>query len=110
MTEILDQSDLADRAAGLVEAAARAGADAADAVCIRGISLGAEVRLGKVEETHRAEGDDFMLRAFVGTRSATVSANVVSDPAQLAERAVAMAKAAPEDRFVKETKETSRGR
>jgi len=99
MTEILDQSDLTDRAASLVEAAKRAGADAADAICVRGISLSAEVRLGKIEETRRAEGDDFTLRAFVGKRSATVSANVLADPAELAERAVAMARAAPEDRF-----------
>lgn len=100
MTEILDQSDLADRAAKLVEAARRAGADAADTVCVRGISLSVEVRLGKIEETRRAEGDDFTLRAFVGKRSATVSANVLADPAELAERAVAMAKVAPEDPYV----------
>lgn len=99
MTAILDQTDLTDRAARLVEAAKRAGADAADAVCVRGISLSVEVRLGKIEETGRAEGDDFTLRAFVGKRSASVSANVVSDPAELAERAVAMARVAPEDPF-----------
>ena len=99
MTEILDQTDLTDRAARLVEAARKAGADAADAVCVRGISLSVEVRLGKVEETRRAEGDDFTLRAFVGKRSATVSANVLTDPAELAERAVAMAKVAPEDPY-----------
>jgi len=99
MTEILDQSDLSDRAARLVEAARQAGADAADAVCVRGMSLSVEVRLGKVEETRRAEGDDFTLRVFVGKRSATVSANVLADPAELATRAVAMARVAPEDRF-----------
>jgi PmbA protein len=99
MTEILDQSDLAEKAATLVAAARRAGADAADAVCVRGVSLSVDVRLGKVEETGRAEGDDFTLRAFVGKRSASVSANVFSDPAELAERAVAMARVAPEDRF-----------
>jgi len=99
MTEILDQSDLTDRAARLVDAAKRAGADAADAVCVRGISLSVEVRLGKVEETTRAEGDDFTLRAFVGARSANVSANVFTDPDELATRAVAMARMAPEDRF-----------
>jgi PmbA protein len=99
MTAILDQSDLTDRAARLVEAAKRAGADAADAVCVRGISLSVEVRLGKIEETGRSEGDDFTLRAFVGRRSASVSANVVGDPAELAERAVAMARVAPEDPY-----------
>jgi PmbA protein len=99
MTEILDQSDLSERAERLVAAARRAGADAADVVCVRGIGLSVDVRLGKVEETRRAEGDDFTLRVFVGKRSATVSANVFSDPAELATRAVAMARAAPEDRF-----------
>lgn len=99
MTEILDQSDLAERAERLVAAATRAGADAADVVCVRGIALSVDVRLGKVEETRRAEGDDFTLRTFVGKRSATVSANVFADPAELATRAVAMAKAAPEDRY-----------
>lgn len=99
MTEILDQSDLADRAGRLVAAARRAGADAADAVCVRGISLGVEVRLGKIEETRRSEGDDFTLRVFVGKRTAHVSANVLTDPAELADRAVAMARVAPEDRF-----------
>ena len=99
MTQILDQSDLTERAERLVAAAKRAGADAADTVCVRGISLSVEVRLGKVEEIGRSEGDDFTLRAFVGRRSATVSANVLTDPQQLAERAVAMARVAPEDRF-----------
>jgi PmbA protein len=99
MTEILDQSDLSERAERLVSAAKRAGADAADVVCVRGIALSVDVRMGKVEETRRAEGDDFTLRTFVGRRSATVSANVFVDPAELATRAVAMAKAAPEDRF-----------
>src|SRR5258707_4452244 len=99
MKEILDQTDLTDRAVRLVEAARKAGADAADTVCVRGVSLGVEVRLGKIEETRRAEGDDFTLRAFVGRRSATVSANVLTDPAELAERAVAMAKVAPEDPY-----------
>jgi PmbA protein len=99
MTAQLDQKDLLERAGRLVEAARRAGADAADAVSIRGMSLSVEVRLGKVEETRRAEGDDFTLRVFTGKRSATVSANVVSDPRELAERAVAMARVAPEDPY-----------
>jgi len=99
MTDQLNHTDLTERASRLVEAARRAGAGAADAVCVRGISLSVDVRLGKLEETRRAEGDDFTLRAFVGKRSAAVSANVLADPAELAERAVAMARAAPEDPF-----------
>ena len=42
----------------LVEAAKRAGADAADAVAVRGVSQGVEVRDGRVEESERSEGDD----------------------------------------------------
>ena len=99
MTALLDQTDLLDRAGRLVEAARRAGADAADAVSLRQVSLGVDVRLGKVEETNRAEGDEFSLRVFVGKRNASVSANVLADPAALAERAVAMARAAPEDPY-----------
>ncbi|MBT9289446.1 TldD/PmbA family protein [Prosthecodimorpha staleyi] len=99
MTDLLDQSALLDQAHRLVEAARRAGADAADAVAVRGIALGVQVRLGAVEQSERSEGDDFGLRVFVGRRSAIVSANTVGDADQLAMRAVAMARAAPEDPF-----------
>lgn len=99
MKEILDQTELTERAGALVAAARRAGADTADTVCVRGIALSVDVRLGKVEETRRAEGDEFTLRVFVGKRSASVSANVLADPDALAARAVAMAKVAPEDRY-----------
>ena len=99
MTDLLDQSALLDQANRLVEAARRAGADAADAVAVRGIALGVQVRLGAVEQSERSEGDDFGLRVFVGRRSAIVSANTVSDADQLAVRAVAMARATPEDPF-----------
>ncbi|MBN8980486.1 MAG: TldD/PmbA family protein, partial [Rhizobiales bacterium] len=46
---LLDQTALSDLAQRLVEAARRAGADAADAVAVRGVSQGVEVRDGKVE-------------------------------------------------------------
>ncbi|MBL8573667.1 MAG: TldD/PmbA family protein [Hyphomicrobiaceae bacterium] len=99
MSDVLDQSALEARAMALVDAARRAGADAADAVAVRGQSLSVDVRLGKVEEAERAEGDDFGLRVFVGRRNATVSANAFTDPAELAARAVAMARVAPEDPY-----------
>jgi PmbA protein len=84
----------------LVTAARRAGADAADAVAVRSMSLSVEVRDGATEESQRSEADDVGLRVFVGRRQAVVSTNdVKADAAQLAERAVAMAKVAPEDRF-----------
>ena len=49
MTNSVDASRLVDRVAALVEAAKRAGADAADAVAVRGRSTSVSVRLGKVE-------------------------------------------------------------
>jgi PmbA protein len=100
MSSLLDQSALTDLAEQLVAAARRAGADAADALALRAVSLGVEVREGAVEESERSEGDDVGLRAFVGRRQAVVSTNdVKADAAELAERAVAMARVAPEDRF-----------
>jgi PmbA protein len=100
-SSLFDQSALADRAERLVKAARAAGADAADAVAVRSISLSVEVRDGAVEESERAEGDDLGLRVLVGRRQAVVSTNDLSadgTPA-LAARAVAMARAAPEDKF-----------
>jgi PmbA protein len=90
---------LVNQVAELVEAAKRAGADAADAVAVRGRSVGVSVRLGKVENTEASESDDISLRVFVGQRVANISANAGADIAALAERAVAMAKVSPEDPF-----------
>lgn len=99
MTNTLDAAKLTDRVAALVEAAKRAGADAADAVAVRGRSTGVSVRLGKVEGTESSESEDVSLRVFVGKRVASVSATAASDPKALAERAVAMAKVSPEDPY-----------
>src|SRR5258708_2197161 len=100
MTSLLDQSALADIAERLVAAARRAGADTADAVAVRSMSVSVEVRNGEVEGSERAEGDDVGLRVLVGKRQAVVSTNDVKDDVdQLAQRAVAMARGAPEDRF-----------
>ena len=70
-----DQSGLTKIAERLVEAALRHGADAADAVAVRGISQSIDVRDGSVEESQRSEGDNVGLRAFVGRRQAVVSTN-----------------------------------
>lgn len=100
-SSLLDQSDLAVRAERLVAAARRAGADQADALAVRYVSLSVDVRDGAVEESQRSEGDDLGLRVLVGRRQAVVSTNDLKADgfAALAERAVAMARAAPEDRF-----------
>ncbi|MEE9315274.1 MAG: metallopeptidase TldD-related protein [Rhizobiaceae bacterium] len=95
--EEFELAPLQERAAALVEAAKQAGADAADAVVAASRSTGVEVREGKVEETESAENNAFALRVFIGKRAASVSANMTGDPFALAERAVAMAKVAPED-------------
>ncbi|MCO6048461.1 TldD/PmbA family protein [Mesorhizobium sp. RP14(2022)] len=95
----IDTEKLTTRVSALVDAAKRAGADQADAVAVIGRSTGVSVRLGKVENTSSAEGDDVSLRVFVGRRVASVSATAASDPKMLAERAVAMAKVSPEDPY-----------
>ena len=100
MASLLDQSALTDLAERLVAAAARAGADAADAVAVRSMSVSVEVRNAEVESSERAEGDDVGLRVLIGRRQAVVSSNdIKEDVDRLAQRAVAMAKVAPEDRF-----------
>jgi PmbA protein len=84
-----------------VEAARRAGADDADAVAVRSVSQAVEVRDGQVEESERSEGDDVGLRVLVGRRQAVVSSNDLSAArlAAMVERAIAMAKVAPEDAY-----------
>jgi PmbA protein len=101
MSSLLDQSTLTDLAEQLVSAAKRAGADAADAIAVRSVSLSVEVREGNVEDSERAEGDDVGLRVLCGRRQAVVSTNDISHDgvATLAERAVAMARVAPDDPF-----------
>ena len=65
------------------------------------MSLSVEVRDGAVEETERAEGDDIGLRVLVGRKQAVVSTNDLKGNGAdaLAERAVAMARVAPEDKY-----------
>ena len=79
IASLLDLNPLTDRAERLVKAARAAGADAADAVALRSMSLGVEVRDGRVEESESSEGDDIGLRVLVGRRQAMVSTNEISD-------------------------------
>ena len=86
----------------LLHAARQAGADSADAMAVRGTSVNVDVRGGVLEQAERAEGVDIGLRVFVGQRSANVSASDTSDRTieEMAIRAVAMAKEAPEDPYI----------
>jgi PmbA protein len=92
-------SDAASRLADLVAAATRAGADAAEAMLAEGRSVSVQRRLGALEQVERAESRDIGLRVFVATRQAVVATTDDSQAgfARLAERAVAMARAVPED-------------
>jgi len=85
----------------LVSRALKAGADAAEAVVSERQSLSVGVRLGRLEEVEREESRDLGLRVFIGRRQASVSASDLSPETarRLVERAVAMARLAPEDPY-----------
>jgi PmbA protein len=97
----LPDSAAADRLDRLVKKALAEGADAADAVEFKNISVGVSYRLGKLEDVGRAESSDLGLRVFVGRQVAFVSSTDFSEAAlnELPARALAMAKLAPEDKF-----------
>lgn len=90
-----------ERAHDIVARAKTAGADAADAVFAADAALEVSVRLGKLEDVGRSESAELGLRVFVGKRSASVSTSDLSSATldALVERAVAMAREAPEDRW-----------
>nr|MDJ0627955.1 DNA gyrase modulator [Rhodobacter sp.] len=93
---------LQDLTARLLDAARAAGADAADALAVDGMSLSTDVRDGGLEQAERAEGTEIGLRVLIGQRQASVSASDTSGStiATMAERAVAMAREAPDDPFI----------
>ncbi|MBT6440874.1 MAG: TldD/PmbA family protein [Alphaproteobacteria bacterium] len=84
-----------------LELAAKGGADSADAVLLEGTSLSASCRLGNPEDLERSEGQDMGLRVFIGQQQASVSSSDISQSAvaELVERALAMARAVPEDPY-----------
>ena len=91
--------DLSSLTQALLAQARLAGADAADALAVTGNSQSIDIRQGKLEQAERSEGVEVGLRVLIGTRQACVSASDISPAtlARLAERAVAMAREAPED-------------
>lgn len=90
-----------DRAARLVELALRAGADAAEAAASGSASETVGVRLGLLEDIERSEDEHAGVRVFIGQRSASTGGSDFSAAglAEMAERAVAMARHAPEDPY-----------
>lgn len=87
--------------AALIDYAKQAGADASEASLAARESISAEVRLGELEGMEREEGRSVALRAFIGKRQAAASSTDLSAKGlrALAERTVAMARAAPEDKY-----------
>jgi PmbA protein len=94
-------ADALQRLSDLIATARTMGASAADAVLAEGVSLSLGWRLGQLENLERAEGADVGLRVFFGHRQAIASSSDFSQDGlgELVERAVAMARAAPEDPF-----------
>ena len=93
------QHDLSGLTEALLSQARKAGAEAADALAVAGNSQSIDIRQGKLEQAERSEGVEIGLRVMLGGRQACVSASDISPAtmARLAERAVAMAREAPED-------------
>ncbi|MFN3526161.1 MAG: PmbA/TldA family metallopeptidase, partial [Paracoccus sp. (in: a-proteobacteria)] len=97
-----DRDRLKRLAETLVEAARRAGADQADALAVDGRAVSIDMRAGALEQAERAEGLEIGLRVLIGGRQATVSSSDHSEAvmAEMAERAVAMAREAPVDDYL----------
>jgi PmbA protein len=70
-------------------------------MAVRSASVAVDVRLGRLEQAERAEAIDLGLRVLIGRRQACVSTSDTRPAtlAILAERAVAMAREAPEDPY-----------
>jgi PmbA protein len=98
VTAKADPQDILEK---LLRAARAAGADQADGLFVESLSSSVSYRLGKLEDVERAESVDLGLRVFVGERVAFVSSTDLSVRAisELTERAVAMARLAPEDKY-----------
>ncbi len=86
----------------LLQTARKAGAESADAIALQGTSVSIDVRNGALEQAERSEGVDIGLRVLIGQKQANVSASDISEAtiSTLAERAVAMAKEAPENPYI----------
>ncbi|HEX6118818.1 MAG TPA: TldD/PmbA family protein [Dongiaceae bacterium] len=85
----------------LLKRAKAKGAEAADCLMVRDTSLNVAQRLGKREKLERSEAQDLGLRILIGKRQAIVSTSDLEPKMldELAERAVAMARAVPADEF-----------
>ena len=94
--------NLANLTEALLAAARKAGADSADSIAASGRAVSIEVLNRSLEQAERAEAIDIGLRVIIGQRQACVSSSDVNPATltEMAERAVAMAREAPEDNSV----------
>ena len=98
---MIDTDTALARCNDLVALARSMGADAADAVARADFSESVSVRLGELEDVERSEGEEIGLRVFVGKRSASIHTSDFEPEGlrALAQRAVEMARHAPEDPY-----------
>lgn len=84
-----------------VQKALRAGAEAAEAIIVEGASLSVSWHDGKMESLERSEDGELGLRVFFGKKQASVATTDLRETAvaEAIERAVSMAREAPEDRY-----------
>ena len=84
----------------LLDRAKSMGADEADVMATKGQSINVDVRNGALENADRSEGAEVGLRVLVSQRQAIVSSSDISDATLelMVERAIAMAKDAPQDK------------
>ena len=96
---MLTLDDALNRADALVSAARKAGADAADVVYGCDASSQVAMRLGALESVESSESEHIGLRVFIGQRSSTISSSDMAPRtlSTLIDRAIAMAREAPED-------------
>ncbi|MBT5266927.1 MAG: TldD/PmbA family protein [Rhodospirillaceae bacterium] len=108
----MTKADTFDRLSDLLKLARVAGAETADAVWVESRSMSVSQRMRQREAVERAESSDIGLRVMIGKCQAIVSSTDISSGAlgELAERAVAMAKVAPEDPYCGLADETALAR
>ncbi|MAI58507.1 MAG: modulator protein [Rhodobacteraceae bacterium] len=101
MLESTKTLSLEKLASELLSVAKENGAEFADVLVASGFSSSVSVRDGTLELSERSEGLDLGLRVFLGKRQAIVSgSDIRADTiSKMVERAVAMAKEAPEDPY-----------
>ncbi len=94
-------TDLTTLCNQLLDLSRKAGADQVSASAAMTEGLEASVRDGVVEDIGRSETLDIGVRVIIGQRQASVSASSSKDSAlaEMAERAVAMAREAPDDPY-----------